>query len=38
MKASDGTEHTRSHKITLEQRREKVLAKIAAAQAKMMEE
>lgn len=32
MKASDGTEHTRSHKITLEQRREKVLAKIAAAQ------
>lgn len=38
MKASDGTEHTRSHKITLEARREKVLAKIAAAQAKMMEE
>lgn len=30
--ASDGTEHTRSHKITLEARREKVLAKIAAAQ------
>eukprot|EP00913_Durusdinium_trenchii_P001046 g961.t1 len=38
MKASDGTEHTRCHKITLEQRREKVSAKIAAAQAKMMEE
>ncbi|CAK9024499.1 unnamed protein product [Durusdinium trenchii] len=32
MKASDGTEHTRCHKITLEQRREKVSAKIAAAQ------
>ena len=31
-KASDGTEHTRCHKITLEARREKVLAKIAAAQ------
>ena len=30
--ASDGTEHTRSHKITLEARREKVLAKTAAAQ------
>lgn len=38
MKASDGTEHPRSHKITLEQRREKVQAKIAAAQAKMMED
>lgn len=38
MKGSDGKEHVRSHKITLEQRREKVLAKIAAAQAKMMEE
>ena len=33
MKASDGTEHTRCHKISLEQRREKVAAKIAAAQA-----
>ena len=38
MKASDGTEHPRSHKITLQQRREKVAAKIAAAQAKMMED
>eukprot|EP00438_Fugacium_kawagutii_P031163 Skav211897 [mRNA] locus=scaffold2021:45107:46197:- [translate_table: standard] len=38
MKGSDGKEHPRSHKITLEQRKEKVLAKIAAAQAKMMEE
>ncbi|CAJ1332504.1 unnamed protein product [Effrenium voratum] len=37
MKASDGTEHARSQKITLEKRREKVAAKIAAAQAKMME-
>jgi len=37
-KASDGTEHVRSNKITLTQRREKVAAKIAAAQAKMMEE
>ena len=38
MKASDGTEHARSRKISLEQRRAKVAAKIAAAQAKMMEE
>ncbi|CAJ1353178.1 unnamed protein product, partial [Effrenium voratum] len=38
MKASDGTEHARSQKITLEKRREKVAAKIAAAQAKMMED
>eukprot|EP00930_Biecheleria_cincta_P084762 TRINITY_DN741_c0_g1_i5.p1 TRINITY_DN741_c0_g1~~TRINITY_DN741_c0_g1_i5.p1 ORF type:complete len:344 (-),score=98.18 TRINITY_DN741_c0_g1_i5:74-1012(-) len=38
VKASDGTEHVRSNKITLTQRREKVAAKIAAAQAKMMEE
>ena len=38
MKASDGTEHVRCQKITLEQRREKVSAKIAAAQVKMMEE
>jgi len=34
---SDGTEHTRTMKLTLKQRREKVHAKIAAAQAKMME-
>merc|ERR1711879_994720 len=38
VKASDGTEHVRSNKIMLTQRREKVAAKIAAAQAKMMEE
>jgi len=38
VKASDGTEHVRSGKITLTQRKEKVAAKIAAAQAKMMEE
>ena len=38
MKASDGTDHVRSRKISLEQRRAKVAAKIAAAQAKMMEE
>ena len=38
VKASDGTEHARSRKISLEQRRAKVAAKIAAAQAKMMEE
>jgi len=33
---SDGTEHTRSVKLTLKQRRVKVAQKIAAAQAKMM--
>ncbi|CAE8592101.1 unnamed protein product [Polarella glacialis] len=33
---SDGTEHIRSMKLTLKQRRVKVAAKIAAAQAKMM--
>jgi len=33
---SDGTEHVRSMKLTLKQRRAKVAAKIAAAQAKMM--
>jgi len=36
MTSSDGTEHARSKKITLEQRREKVAAKIAKAQAKML--
>lgn len=36
--SSDGTEHVRSKKIGLEKRRAKVAAKIAAAQAKMMEE
>mmetsp|Transcript_76106 Transcript_76106/g.166080 ORF Transcript_76106/g.166080 Transcript_76106/m.166080 type:complete len:316 (-) Transcript_76106:108-1055(-) len=36
--SSDGTEHVRNAKITLEQRREKVARKIAAAQAKMMED
>merc|ERR1711957_918922 len=36
--SSDGTEHVRNAKITLEQRRAKVAAKIAAAQAKLMEE
>lgn len=35
---SDGTEHVRSVKLTLKQRRMKVAQKIAAAQAKMMEE
>jgi large subunit ribosomal protein L5e len=35
--SSDGTEHVRTIKLTLKQRREKVAAKIAAAQAKMME-
>jgi large subunit ribosomal protein L5e len=34
--ASDGTETVRSMKLSLKQRREKVAAKIAAAQAKMM--
>lgn len=34
--SSDGTEHTRSVKLSLKQRRQKVAAKIAAAQAKMM--
>jgi len=38
MKASDGTDHVRSNKISLATRKEKVAAKIAAAQAKMMEE
>jgi len=36
--SSDGTEVVRSVKLTLQQRREKVAAKIAAAQAKLMEE
>merc|ERR1712039_468052 len=34
--SSDGTEHVRSVKLSLKQRRAKVAAKIAAAQAKMM--
>ncbi len=34
--ASDGTDCVRSAKLSLKQRREKVQAKIAAAQAKMM--
>merc|ERR1712066_1019301 len=34
--SSDGTEHVRSMKLTLKQRRAKVAAKIAAAQAKML--
>jgi len=38
VKASDGTDHVRSSKISMTQRKEKVAAKIAAAQAKMMEE
>eukprot|EP00428_Durinskia_dybowskii_P069452 CAMPEP_0170396032 /NCGR_PEP_ID=MMETSP0117_2-20130122/22096_1 /TAXON_ID=400756 /ORGANISM="Durinskia baltica, Strain CSIRO CS-38" /LENGTH=117 /DNA_ID=CAMNT_0010652383 /DNA_START=1 /DNA_END=352 /DNA_ORIENTATION=- len=38
IKSSDGTEHVRFTKLTLEQRRAKVAAKIAAAQAKLMEE
>eukprot|EP00406_Dinophysis_acuminata_P002712 CAMPEP_0179232984 /NCGR_PEP_ID=MMETSP0797-20121207/12138_1 /TAXON_ID=47934 /ORGANISM="Dinophysis acuminata, Strain DAEP01" /LENGTH=313 /DNA_ID=CAMNT_0020940115 /DNA_START=59 /DNA_END=1000 /DNA_ORIENTATION=+ len=36
--ASDGTDHTRSIKLSLKQRQQKVQAKIAAAQAKMMVE
>lgn len=36
--ASDGTETVRSKRLTLAARREKVAAKIAAAQAKMMED
>jgi len=36
--ASDGTEHTRNMKLTLKQRREKVAAKIAAAQERMLAE
>jgi len=36
VKISDGTEHVRSVKLTLKQRRAKVAQKIAAAQAKMM--
>jgi len=36
--SSDGTEHVRTVKLSLKQRRAKVQAKIAAAQAKMMEE
>merc|ERR1719145_31315 len=36
--SSDGSEHVRSKKITLEQRRAKVAEKIAAAQAKLMED
>jgi len=35
---SDGTEHVRSTKLSLKQRRAKVAAKIAAAQAKLMED
>jgi len=38
VKPSDGKEYVRSVKLTLRQRRAKVQAKIAAAQAKMMEE
>lgn len=38
MKGSDGTEHSRSKKIGLKRRREKVAAKIACAQAKMLAE
>merc|ERR1719191_1324093 len=34
--SSDGTEHVRSVKLSLKQRRAKVAQKIAAAQAKMM--
>merc|ERR1719277_757493 len=33
---SDGTEHTRTMKLSLKQRKAKVAAKIAAAQAKML--
>jgi len=36
--SSDGTEHVRSVKLSLKQRRAKVAAKIAAAQAKMLAE
>jgi len=36
--SSDGTEHVRTVKLTLKQRRAKVQAKIAAAQAKMLAE
>merc|ERR1719517_52515 len=36
VKSSDGTEHTRTVKLSLKQRREKVAAKIQAAQAKML--
>jgi len=36
--SSDGTEHVRTMKLSLKQRKEKVAAKIAAAQAKMMAE
>merc|ERR1719159_2376656 len=38
VKMSDGTEHVRSVKLSLKQRRAKVAAKIAAAQAKMAAE
>jgi large subunit ribosomal protein L5e len=38
MTGSDGTEHSRSKKIGLEARREKVAQKIAAAQARMLAE
>jgi len=38
VKGSDGTEHVRSNKITLEQRKEKVMAKIAAAVSADMED
>merc|ERR1712187_203856 len=34
--SSDGTEHVRTIKLTLKQRRDKVAAKIQAAQAKML--
>jgi len=36
--SSDGTEHTRARKLTLEQRKQKVADRIARAQAKMMED
>jgi len=38
VKGSDGTEHVRSSKISLEQRKEKVMAKIQAAQEAMAED
>jgi len=38
VKGSDGTEHVRSNKISLEQRKEKVMAKIAAAVSADMED
>lgn len=38
IKMSDNTSHARSQKITLEERKSKVLAKIQAAQEKMMED